>query len=296
MTLPQTLDQWTIESVLQVLAMGYYESENFDFKESLPFKKDERGKERMFATCCALANSSGGFLIFGVSDRRSDPLEQRLVGVAPSLDFPEHFGSYPNQCEPGLVWQFRNPPLTLKSGNYVQVIHIPRSWTAPHSFRQPNGARRFMKRTNKGNEDMSYDEIRSSFLQYYEKRLKLQLLASELRTMKEIAKGAIVPASAQNRQIGHGEFGLSIVETVLTDSYSILAAHPDILDALTRIRLACRDVNQQMQKMLATGYAMLGDMDKVRLDHNLIVTDRCKQIERDCDLVLVGIRALTEGV
>src|SRR5712692_11766159 len=101
--------------------------------------------------------------------------------------------------------------------------------------------RYFAKRTNKGNEHMSYEEIRMAFLQYYEKRLKLQLLQAELRNIKSHAENDLmIPGWATKVRFGKGEFGLTVIETVLADTYTIMAGHQELLDVITEIRNRCR--------------------------------------------------------
>jgi predicted HTH transcriptional regulator len=179
--IPKSLTEWSIPGITNLLIQGYYETEFFDFKEMLPPSRDDADKIRLSKSCCAFANSSGGFLVFGVKDDKSLPPTNRLVGFDPSFDFPEQFGSYPKNCNPSIAWNFLNPPLQLENGRVIHIVEIPRSWNAPHCIESggskgPDLIRRFIKRTNKGNEDMSYEEVRMAFLQYYEKRLKLQLL------------------------------------------------------------------------------------------------------------------------
>src|SRR5207253_6458699 len=109
--IPKTLDQWTIPAIEHLLAQGYYEPEYFDYKQMLPPKDNKKGQQRLVEACCAFANSSGGFLVFGVDDDRTKPPADRLVGIDPSVDFPEHFGNYPTKCNPTVHWEARNPPL-----------------------------------------------------------------------------------------------------------------------------------------------------------------------------------------
>src|SRR6266852_3734231 len=107
--IPKSLTEWSIPAIANLLIQGYYETELFDFKEMLPSPKNEAEKTRLSKICCAFANSSGGFLIFGVKNNMSLPLTDRLVGLVPTLDFPEHFGTYPRNCNPGIEWDFLNP-------------------------------------------------------------------------------------------------------------------------------------------------------------------------------------------
>ena len=85
---------------------------------------------------------------------------------------------------------FSNPPLDLPSSRVIHVIHVPKSWKAPHAVGSAEEGWRFLKRTNKGDEGMNIDEVRSSFLSYYEKRLRLQLLRAELSVLREHARNA----------------------------------------------------------------------------------------------------------
>ncbi len=113
--MPKSLTEWSIPAITNLLIQGYYETEFFDFKETPPHSKNEADKTRLYKSCCAFANSSGGFLIFGVKDDRSLSPKDRLVGIDQAFDLPELFGSYPKNCNPSITWNFLNPPLRLAS-------------------------------------------------------------------------------------------------------------------------------------------------------------------------------------
>ena len=66
--LPTSLDDWTLNVVIELLQTGAFESEHFDYKEMLPHSGDQGAKDRLRKTCCAFANTDGGFIVFGVSD------------------------------------------------------------------------------------------------------------------------------------------------------------------------------------------------------------------------------------
>lgn len=298
--IPGTLKAWNIDAIEHLLEQGYYEAETFDFKEMLPHGKDEDDKLRLLKTCCAFANSSGGFLVFGVKDAKSvqdsSPIESRLVGLDPTYDLPEQFGTYPQKCSPSVVWDFKNPPIMLDSGKVIHIIHIPRSWNAPHCIEiQGKGSdkqRCFTKRTNKGNEDMSYEEIRMAFLQYYEKRLKLQLLHAELKNIKQHAQKDLLKEGWDMKvNFGMGEFSLTIVETVLADTYTILVEHQELLDILDQIRDRCRKVNDLLRifyRNANVGWYGANLPPNEGLErHNGNIEMQCRPIIADC------IRALT---
>jgi hypothetical protein len=60
---------------------------------------------------------------------------------------------------------------------------------------------------------MSYEKVRTSFLQYYEKRLKLQLLRAELKAIITNADLLTVQVQDYGKQPPLGEFSLTILET-----------------------------------------------------------------------------------
>ena len=295
--IPTILEAWNINVIKHLLVQGYYEAETFDFKEILPDKQNEKDKIRLLKTCCAFANSSGGFLVFGVKDAKSnEPIESRLVGFDPTFDFPEQFGSYPQRCLPSVAWDFKNPPIQLENGNVVHIISIPRSWNVPHCFEiQGSGSDKlkcFTKRTNKGNEDMSYEEIRMAFLQYYEKRLKLQLLRAELEDIKKHAVEDLIKQGYDaNTNFGMGEFSLTVIETVLADTYTILAGQKELLQAITEIRNRSRKVNDLLRifyRVATVGWR------GANLPPNVEIEKHNSNIEMLCEpIVLACTRALT---
>jgi len=251
--IPKSLDEWTVPVITDLLTKGYTETEDFDFKEMLPDRRNDEDKERLTKSCCAFADSNGGFLVFGISDNKTLPVNDRLVGIPrnPGTEFLVNFGIYPQQkCFPGVHWIPRNPPIQLDNGNEIHIIYIPKSWNAPHAFlysRQGCTGWGFVKRTNTGNQDMSYEEIRMAFLQYYEKRLKLQLLQAELQNTRKHAEELIISPSLNQAKFIMGEFSLTVIETVLADTYTILAGQQELLGHLGEIRNRCRMVNDMLR-------------------------------------------------
>src|SRR6266545_2953371 len=116
---PQRLEDWTLDKVRELLANKYMEQETCDYKERLPDRRDETGKKRLRKDCCAFANSSGGFLVFGVHDDTTLSVDDRLVGFDPHLVFPVHFGNFPSECNPSVRWEIKNPAIALPGGNVL---------------------------------------------------------------------------------------------------------------------------------------------------------------------------------
>ena len=286
---PDTLEEWTLDTISQLLAGGYKEAERFDFKAALPDKSDHEHKLGLLKDCCAFANSSGGFLVFGVSD---DPVE-KPKGIS-TKEFLTDFGNYPSQCMPSVKWKYKNPPIRLENGNAIYIIEILKSWDAPHCYEDHRkfGSNQwycFPKRTNKGNEYMSYEEIRMSFLQYYEKRLRLQLLRSELQTINDNAGRLRRYAESAAKPPPLGEFSLTILETTLADTYTILMSEALLLSQLTQIRSMCGQVNNKLQSVLPVYYLPMSDPKPVFLKHNTEVTVLCEGIISTADTALLAL-------
>jgi len=293
--IPRSLTEWSIPVITDLLVQGYYETEFFDFKEMLPHSKNGADKMRLSKSCCAFANSSGGFLVFGVKDDRSLSPQDRLIGIDPAVELPELFGSYPRNCNPSITWDFLNPPLQLGSGNVIHIFEIPRSWNAPHCIEVANAKgsdllRCFPKRTHKGNEVMSYQEVRLSFLQYYEKRLKLQLLKAELQNIKKHAEELIITGWEARTKFGMGEFSLTVIETVLADIYTILTEQLELLELLDEIRNRCRVVNDLLRifyRVATIGWAGQNVEPHPAIEkHNNNVEWECRPIIQACTLAL----------
>lgn len=256
--IPKTLDGWDLALVEELLRRGVFESDLFDFKEMLPPKSDDKGKTRTKKTCAAFANSAGGFLIYGVRDTRGASPSDRLVGLSPDIDFPTLFGSYPAAIEPAVEWSFRTPSITLESGKLLHVIFIPPSVRRPHALREDDRWW-FCKRTSKGNESMSYEEVRMAFQDTENRRSKLSLLISELDHIDWVAERLLreVP-EPDTRNIEHlvvdyawtTRYPTGVVDIILGDAFSLIAGREDLWVALVLLRDETRRSNE-----VATAYS-----------------------------------------
>lgn len=267
--IPKTLSEWSVDAILGLLSAGIHEPEEFDFKEMLPHSKEEDAKARLRAACCAFANSAGGFLVFGIHDDRTKAAIDRLVGLNPGLDFPAKFGDYPRLCSPSVHWTFRNPPIRLMSGLVIHVVHIPPSWKAPHACGDADNGWRFTKRTDKGTEGMSMEEVRSTFLGFYEKRLRLQFLEAELAALQESASIAFIsnPDDIESKY-SLVTFGTQTIETVVADTYPLIARAPKLLSNLRELRQAVIVANNKARIFFSTASLAFDSKGKMIREHN----------------------------
>jgi hypothetical protein len=133
------VDRETLESIL-----GTAEGLTLDFKEELLLSSREEKKE-LLADAVAFANSVGGHILIGVSERRENA---ERIGVATALPGVE--------CNPdGTILRIENllrdgiaPRITglrtkavqVATGRYVLVLQIPQSWMGPHMVALGNRA------------------------------------------------------------------------------------------------------------------------------------------------------------
>ncbi len=288
--IPKNLVDWNIESVHALVQQGVYESDGFDFKECLPDPRDPLCKERLTKTCCAFANSYGGFLIFGVKNDSSLSATERMVGIEASIDFPEHFGNFPSKGDPAVQWEFKNPAIVLPNGRKIHLAYIPKSWSAPHAYFNYKKTWEFCKRTNKGNEPMSMEEIRANFLNYYEKRIKLQLLKAEIEQLRGNAS-AIANADVTNsgKYYSLVTLNLEVINLVLADTYTVMSQIPELITYLSEIRSQARLVNTQMDLLFRQVTQPLSGIESVIQKHNTNVLPNCSRIIENCNLALAAL-------
>ena len=280
--IPRTLGEWTIDALTFLLEKGAFEDEAFDFKEMLPDARNDKDKDRLRKTCAAFANSDGGFLVFGVTDTKAASVQKRIVGLDPASDFPEHFGNYPKSCYPSVNWEFRNPPLMTTAGRVAHVVFVPKSWRAPHAVAGPEGMWAFLKRTNKGNEPMSIEEIRSSYLGFYEKRIKLQLLHSELLSIERNARDICVSHSEIASHYSLVSFDTAIMDSVIADTYSITASNQAFHNSLSQIRQSTRVAKNKIRLLFGIVMMPMSNNSAIIQEHNTFIQPLANQIQQQC--------------
>lgn len=163
-------EQITAENVLSLIP-DIAEGRRLDYKQALPDEGD-KGVRSFLNDVCALANSAGGYLVYGVDEERDD--EGKKTGVPSSvcgvgevnedkaiLDWQQRI----NQCiEPRIIGHRVGFVNGFDNGVKVMLVYVPKSLFAPHrvTFK---GARDFYVRHDRGNQLMDIGEIRHSFVE-----------------------------------------------------------------------------------------------------------------------------------
>ncbi|MFC0429433.1 helix-turn-helix domain-containing protein [Kutzneria buriramensis] len=234
MSVPETLDGWTVEVVEELVQIGQVESYRHDFKGMLP-SPDELTK-----LCCAFVNTEGGFVVVGVHQQKGGQFDPR--GIPPSTEIASEFGQK-LKAVPTIPFEVPLPILLPNSSNLIYVFHVPRSLERPHLPLLAD-KRIFWKRTNTGNEQMSLEEIRAQFRNYEEMRDKLKLLFIELVQNREVLQ-----------EVAHVDLGTyslqtldnDVLDRLLVDVYSLIQDDVELTRALLLIRQQIRAANSKTQ-------------------------------------------------
>ncbi|PDT33908.1 hypothetical protein CO671_23105 [Rhizobium sp. M10] len=155
-------DDLTLQHIRDLVDGGVPEGRRLEFKRDHYGRTDDAKKE-FAADVSALANSSGGDLIIGVSEERG--LASGLPGVevknsdALILAISESLRS---SVEPH-IFGLRVRWLEIGPEHGVIIIRVPRSWAAPHRVTVAKDSRFFIRDEN-GKHAMSVDELRRAFL------------------------------------------------------------------------------------------------------------------------------------
>lgn len=138
-----------------------------EYKETLP-GSDSDGTNEFLFDVTAMANASGGLIVYGIADVRQGGQASgtpRIVGLL-NVNLGQEMLRLENLLRDTV--DPRLPKVELKvvdglSQGPVLVLRVPKSWLAPHAVVR-NAAMRFYGRNSSGKYPLSLDEIRSLFL------------------------------------------------------------------------------------------------------------------------------------
>ncbi len=107
-----------------------------------------------------------------------------------------------------------------------------------------------------------------TFLGYYEKRLKLQLLQAELQNILADANALLVAPAQAHQTISTASFRLEVLESVLVDTFTILAERTDLLKSLQAVRTTGRHVNNKLAMFYSSAHLPFDNNEQRFRNHN----------------------------
>ena len=182
--LPARLEDWTYSTVENLVKKYEFELGTFDYKHVLNPTGANQNEyiKSIGSTVCSMANTDGGFILFGVQDRRvsvTNP-EHRIVGIPVGGDFLKEFGNKIESIQPEVyfeaVLQVLRLPVDPSKG--VLVIWVPMLLTTGVYYRRGDGGSAVA---------MTHYEVRDQIMYTEDRMKKVTLLRLELMQYKEIA-------------------------------------------------------------------------------------------------------------
>jgi len=163
----QPIDQITISDIKRLVENEVPAGKALDYKRNLPNSNKEE-IINFLVDICALANSIGGDLIYGIKEHKN--FEGNNTDILKNSGFEEStleefIKTYQNKIQDGiepkiLGIKFHKVQINSK---YILIIRVPQSWTAPHRIIY-NKMSNFYGRSNSRNYPLDIQEIRSAFL------------------------------------------------------------------------------------------------------------------------------------
>jgi Putative DNA-binding domain len=263
--IPQKLDDWTYQLVNELVNKNVGESYRHDFKADIP------DSDSLTAICCSFANTDGGFIVLGVSENNA---KWKIKGIDNDKEIAHRFGQKIN-ADPTI--QFDLPkiiPIT-NSTKVLAVFHIPKSSERPH-IPSVKEKRTFWKRTNKGKDYMTYQEIRMSFQNYEERREKVKLLHNELLINAELLESMKSADVSQMNPQSLLTLDSIVITNLLTDLYTIIGKDHDLVKSLNTIRVNIRIINNKISHFLSQAALPLSNSMEITRHHNEFLNDKAQ--------------------
>jgi hypothetical protein len=159
------LDEINLTHLQALSDNGVAEGTQLEYKEELP-RTDDEGKKEFLCDVSAMANASGGDLVYGMRERRGEDggYVVELSGLS-AVDFDATklwMESLVRDCvKPRLVIGGIRQ-LTIDNSRVVLIVRVSRSWNAPHVVEFKKHWR-FYSRNSAGKYPLDVGQLRDAF-------------------------------------------------------------------------------------------------------------------------------------
>jgi hypothetical protein len=215
----------------------------------------------------------GHFIVLGI---RPKGRRIEIGGIEDSSELSNLFGqkiSAIPTIDFGLPKKINIPNLQ----KILAVFYIPLSPERPHI---PAAAdkRIFWKRTNTGNEQMTYDEIRMNFQNYEERREKLKLLYLELLSNKEQLESMRTPEGSMEGRYSLVSLDSTVIDTLLSDVYSMIAKNSYLVKSLLNLRFEIRVINNKIKVFYTQVALPMSNKGQITRQHNEFINGKIEEL------------------
>lgn len=241
MEIPDRLEDWGYDTVVEIVKTHELEPAQFDYKDVLNVP-DQEVRESIRRTVCSMANTDGGYILFGIQDRKLNvhsPVD-RIRGIPLNGDLLKEFGEKIKVIQPEIPLD--EPPKIVRLphvvGKGIFIVHIPRSPRRPHMVESPD--RHIFYRRGQGGSavQMGYYEVREQMLSTEERLRKVTLLRlmitqyfAQVQKLSEVVSWNI--SNPNNKRSIY--FDTSAYMIILNDAVAFLPTSGDLLNDLLEI-------------------------------------------------------------
>jgi len=283
--IPEKLEGWKYEDIDDLVRKNIGESDMHDFKTDIP------DSITLTDLCCSFANTKGGFVILGVSENHN---RFKIEGITNDKELPHMFGQKIH-ADPTIQFDLPKIIEVPNSDKVLAIFHIPISSERPH-IPSTTDKRIFWKRTNKGKDYMTYQEIRMSFQNYEERREKIKLLYNELLTNVELLEVMRTENISDLNNYSFLTLDSQVITSLLTDLYTVIGKNKELIILLNTIRVEIRVIDNKVRVFLVQIALPLSNKENIIKNHNEFINsqadflvpklrDAIKILERDFGLV-----------
>jgi hypothetical protein len=176
------------------------ESKEIDYKRLLPGKSDGDRREFLYDVS-SFANTSGGYLIFGIDE--NEGLPTALPGLN-DINADNEIRRLEEMARDGMrppIPGLHTVAVPLRAGTTAIVMNIPRSWNPPHQVTYQK-AFRFYGRDSNGKYQLDVEELRTVFARSERIAERMQTFRAN-RISKVIANDLVTFLSPGGRMVTH---------------------------------------------------------------------------------------------
>lgn len=185
----------TTSHLQQLVENSVPESRTLEYKAANYGHNDESKKEAL-KDITAFANSDGGHLIIGISEKNGTlAFAEGIDAASADTEIQRLESLLMANVEPRLIGH-QIKSVSIPSNRHAIVVHVPRSWNKPHRTNFKN-SKRFYVRNSSGVHEVSVDELRTLFLSSQSEMDRIRSFI-ENRIGALATSNGIMPLSATN--------------------------------------------------------------------------------------------------
>jgi hypothetical protein len=255
--LPNDLNLWTIDTVINIVKEHEFEPGIFDYKSVLKETRPNQNQhiESIRRTVCSMANTDGGFILFGILDRKEQVacLEERIAGIPIEADLRKEFGDKILTIQPEVYFEAIPRALLIPkdSSRGIFVVRIPKSQRRPHMV---SSTGIYYRRGENGTAiPMNHYEVRDLMIYTEERLRKVILFRLEISLFRQKAKVLLDQKSYNMSTISTlYHIDVSSYKVLLADISGLLPPSVTIFEEMLNITICIDTINKFMKGMQDT--------------------------------------------